>query len=197
MRASSNNDRLIIRRKKGKCDDMDPKFKFNKLDVRTRTLMCEEIAAAEKSNNIYSSTRFNDTGRENWVGLLKKAAQEYDEHWLAYQLESIGAMKDLETKSKPKGGYTIAHVPDRATETLADGQFNRFYMAAICRRAHEDGNTCVKIYRAKQRVETRPESRLLEGKSRELSGLLNELRNKEQSFKCDLLKPNSGLSIDY
>jgi hypothetical protein len=176
---------------------MDVKFKFNKLDDRTRILMCEEIAAAEESNNIYSSTRFNDTGREHWVGLLKKAAQEHDEHWLAYQLELIGAMKDLETKSKPKGGYTVAHVPDRATETLADGQFNRFYMAAICRRAIEDGTTTVKIFRAKQRAEARSESLKLEGTSREVKGLLEELRIKDLSLKCELLKPNSGLSIDY
>ena len=176
---------------------MDRKFTFNKLDRRTRVLMCEEIATAEQSNNIYESTRFNETGRKIWVELIQKAAQEHDEHWLAYQLELVGAMKDLETKAKPKGGYTIAHVPDIATETLADGQFNRFYMAAICRRALEDGKSNVSIYRAKQRIDPRPESRILEGKFREAKALLQELRIKELSLRCDLLKPNSGLSIDY
>jgi isocitrate dehydrogenase kinase/phosphatase len=176
---------------------MDSKFKFNKLDKQTRLLMCEEITIAEKSKNVYESTRFNDTGRKIWVTLLQNAAQEYDEHWLAYQLEIAGAMKDLETKAKPKGGYTIAHVPDKATETLADGQFNRFYMAAICRRALNNGKLNVIIYRAKERIEPRPGSQLLEGTSRDANTLLQELRIRDLSLKCNLLKPNSGLSIDY
>lgn len=176
---------------------MNRKFTFTKLDGRTRVLMCEEITTAEKTNNIYESTRFNVTGQKIWVELLQKAAQEYDEHWLAYQLELVGAMKHLEMKAKPNGGYTIAHVPDIATEILADGQFNRFYMAAICRRALEDGKSNVMIYRAKKRKEPRPESRILEGKFMDAKALLQELKIKELSLKCDLLKPNSGLSIDY
>jgi hypothetical protein len=176
---------------------MMQKFKYKKLDERTRVLMCEEINAAEESNNLYFSTRFNENGRLIWVDLLRKAAQEHDEHWLAYQLEILGAMKNLETKAIPKGGYTIAHVPNRAMETFADGQFNRFYMAAICRRALEDGMSSVVIYRAKQRIEPRSESQLLEGNSRVAEVLLQELRSKDLSLKCDLLKPNSGLSIDY
>jgi hypothetical protein len=176
---------------------MDRKFKFNKLDEKTRILMCEELKIAEKSQNIYVSTRFNEFGRKIWIELLQKAAREHDEHWLAYELETIGAMKDTERKIKPSGGYTIAHIPDTATETLAEGQFNRFYMAAICRRAYDDGKSDVVIYRAKQRLNPRSESLFLEGKTREAIVLLQELRNKDHSLKCDLLRPNSGLSIDY
>jgi len=176
---------------------MGPKFKFNKLDERTRVLMCEEIDVAEKTNNIYSSTRFNDIGRENWVVLLKKAAQEHDEHWLAYQLELIDAMKELEIKSTPKGDYTIAYVLHSSTETLADGQFNRFYMAAICRRALEESKTHVTVYRAKQRSNPRSKSRELEGTSLDANDLLNELRVTNLSFNCNVAQPNSGFSIDY
>jgi len=176
---------------------MDPKFDFNKLDTETRALMCEEINAAEKSDNIYFSTRFNETGKKCWIELLRKSAEEFNEHWLADQLKIVGAMKVTETKAKPKGGFTLAHVPEDATVTLADGQFNRFYMAAICRRALEDGKSSVMVYRAKQRMESRVESRQLEGTYREPNVLLHELRIKDLSFKCDLLKPNSGLSIDY
>ena len=106
-------------------------------------------------------------------------------------------MKHLETKAKPKGGYTVAHVPDTAAETMAEGQFNRFYMAAICQRAVEEGKASVRVYRAKHRAQPRPESKALEGTSRDAKALLQELRNKDLSLKCDLLRPNSGLSIDY
>lgn len=176
---------------------MDQKFDFKKLDEKTRKFMLQGIALAEKSDNIYFSLRFNEIGLKNWVNLLKQAARDHDERWLAHQLEVIGALRELETKSKPKGGQTIAHVPDRAVETLADGQFNRFYMIAICLRALEEGKTCVMIYRAKQRSTTRQESVKLVGTSRDINSLLQELRIKELSLKCEILKPNSGLSIDY
>ena len=176
---------------------MDTKFNFTKLDARTRALMIEEIQRAQASANLYFSARFNDTGQRGWVQWLCSAAEQHDEHWLAYQLEAAGAMKDLETRAKPKGGYTVAHVPDTAAETMAEGQFNRFYMTAVCRRAIEDGKASVRVYRAKHRGESRPESRVLEGTSRDANTLLDELRRRGSSLKCDLLKPNSGLSIDY
>jgi hypothetical protein len=176
---------------------MNQKFNFTKLDARTRALMVEEIDKATQSNEHYYSTRFNDIGRLGWVNWLRNAAIEFDEHWLAYQLEAAIAMKHLEMRAKPKGGYTVAHVPDTAAETMAEGQFNRFYMAAICCRAIEDAKSNVTVYRARQPNEPRPESRALEGSERDAASLLKELKSKEHSLKCDLLKPNSGLSIDY
>jgi hypothetical protein len=113
---------------------MNQKFSFKKLDARTRALMTEEISSAQKSKAIYYSTRFTQLGIDSWPTWLLGAAGEFDEHWLAFQIEAANAMKHLETRAKPKGGYKIAHVPDTAAETLADGQFNRFYIAAICRR---------------------------------------------------------------
>jgi len=174
-----------------------PQFNFTKLDQRTRKLMVEEILSAQKSGEIYYSTRFTDLGVQQWPGWLSAAAQNDNEALLAYQIEANGAMKHLETKAKPKGDYTTAHVPDTASETLADGQFNRFYIAAICRRALEDEKSSVLIYRAKDRNAPRTDSINLEGTSRDASALLNEVRNKISSLKCDLLKPNSGLSVDY
>jgi hypothetical protein len=176
---------------------MDTKFNFKKLDARTRVLMIDEIKRAEKSGQLYFSKRFNDIGTRGWVAWLMLAAEQHDEHWLAYQLEANSAMKHLETRAKPKGGYTVAHVPDTAAETIAEGQFNRFYMAAICRRAIEDGNSSVQIYRAKRRTEPRPESKALEGTLQDTNKLLKELRSIDLSLTSALHKQNSGLSIDY
>lgn len=176
---------------------MIQKFYFSKLDNRSRKLMGEEIIQANATNNIYYSTRFNDKGREIWIDLLSQAASSYDEHWLAFQLEYANTIKELEIRRCPREDYTIAYIPGAATATFAEGQFNRFYMAAICRRAVEDEVENVKVYRAKQRLQPRPESMILEGTFRNPTQLLFELRVKESSLNCILLKPNSGLSIDY
>jgi len=175
---------------------MNGRFNFKKLDDRTRKLMVEEIQTARASDQLYFSKRFNPVGMGGWPDWLLQAAQANDEHWLAYQLDLAGAMKGFETREKPKGGYTTAHVRHDASEMLADGQFNRFYMAAICRRAIEDGIESITIYRAKIRQEPRQESMMLEGTARDPKTLLTELRMCALSLKCDLLKPGSGLSVD-
>jgi hypothetical protein len=158
--------------------------------------MVEEILLAQKSGELYESTRLTPAGLVAWPTWLLDAAKEHDEHWLAYQIEMAGAMKHLEARAKPKGGYTLAHVPDTAAETLSEGQFNRFYIAAICRLAIEIGKPSIRIYRAKRRGEPRPESIALEGTTRNAESLLQQVRGKESSLKCDLLKPNSGLSTE-
>ena len=175
---------------------MSHRFSFSKLDAKTRAFMLEEIAQAQQSNQLYYSTRFTDTGKSLWPKWLHEAAEKYDEHWLSFTIEVADAMKGLETKAKQNGGYTAAHVPHTAAETLADGQFNRFYIAAICRRAIQDGQATVRVYRAKQSDSPRLESNALVGKTINPTALLNEVRNRETSLKCELLKPNSGLSID-
>ena len=176
---------------------MNGKFHFAKLGPTTRDLMVEEIQTAQETGQLYFSTRFTEFGRNAWPTWLLEAAKGHDEHWLAYQLEATEAMAQLETKAKPKGGYTVAHVPDIAAETLADGQFNRFYIAAMCRRAIENAQESVTIYRAKHRGEPRPESRALEGTLREAKLLLEQVRNRDLALRCDLLRPNSGLSVDF
>lgn len=162
------------------------------MDAAVRQLMSEEIETATASGSLYHSKRFTTAGHGAWAGLLLEAARNHDEHWLAYQLEATGAMKGSETRAKPKGGYSIAHVPSNAEETLADGEFNRYYMCAICRKAIADG-TQVRIYRAKLGATTRPESEALVGTTRDPQALLVQLRTE---VGHELTKPNSGLSIE-
>jgi len=171
------------------------KFDFTNLDDRTRGLMKEEIATATNNDQIYFSARFNAIGSGSWIEWLTEAAESHDEHWLAYQIEASGGMKDFEGRAKQTGGYTVAHVPHTAAETMAEGQFNRFYIAGVCRRAIEAGQSHVTIYRARHRGDPRPESRALEGITMDAQTLLEQVRSKQAAFGCPMLKPNSGLSI--
>ena len=176
---------------------MNTPFEFDNLDARTRALMIEEIQMAITTGNLYYSSRFTAIGDNQWPALLKAAASSHDEVWLAEQLEMIGAMKNSEPHRIRRGGYSSYDVPERASETLADGQFNRHYIAAICRRAVEDKVASVTVVRAKQRRHPRRESEALIGTTLDARGLLEEVRSLDSALQCELLQPNSGLSVAY
>ncbi len=170
-------------------------FNFENLDSTTRSFMLEAIEEAELSNNIYYSTRFNNAGKEQWLNLLKQAAREHNEHWLAFQLEANQLIKDFEGSRTPLGDYTIKHVPHNAAETMAEGQFNRFYMLGLCKRAKSEGISQLVIYRAKERFDPRPTSQALIGKLISVDDVEAQLLETNASFKSQLVKPNSGISV--
>jgi hypothetical protein len=170
-------------------------FVFRNLDPATRVFMVEEIEAATRDGNLYFSKRFTPSGTDEWPALLLEAARDHNEHWLAYQLEVRGFMKGLEGSRTPSGGYTIKHVPNIAAETMAEGQFNRYYILGVCRRAIAEGKADVWVYRAKQVLVPRPESETLIGKRLSPSELIGQMRPVDSSLGHELLKPNSGLSV--
>jgi len=170
-------------------------FEFKDLDPATRLEMVAAINEAQSTGNIYESARFNQAGRDQWLTLLLEAAESHDEHWLAFQLEAKAMMKDFEGANTPSGGYTIKHVPHTASQTMADGQFNRFYILGLCRKARATGHTHLVVYRAQAVTEPRPESQALVGTTMSIDGIETQLKDTKLSFKSPLVKPNSGLSV--
>jgi len=170
-------------------------FDFQNLDDSLRRLMLQAINEAAASNNVYLSTRFNSIGQTNWLRLLKQAAENHNEHWLAFQLETIGAFKATENVRKPSGGYTSKHIPHTASETIADGQFNRFYMLGLCKSASSIGKTHLEVYRAKTRNAPRTSAQTLIGSQIGIAEVESQLKTINSCLKSHLLKPNSGLSL--
>lgn len=170
-------------------------FVFENLDEKTRSCMVAAIDQAEKTNNIYFSRRFNVLGNQKWVSLLREAAQLYNEHWLAFQIEAQVLMKEFEGSSTPSGGYITKHVPNTSSETLSEGQFNSFYIIGLCMRAKSEGKSQVIVYRAKNRKDPRPESEAIIGTAQSVEQLISELQDVNISLKNPLLQPNSGLSV--
>ena len=168
---------------------------FRNLDAETRKEMLVEIEAAIPANDLYFSKRFTDEGTTAWPSLLQEAAREHDDHWLAYQLEASGHIKGLEGSRTPTGGYTTKHVPHTAAETMAEGQFNRYYMMGVCRRAISNGSGHVTVYRAKEVNNPRPESQAMIDQQLNAEALLKQIRAVDTSLGHELLKPNSGLSV--
>jgi hypothetical protein len=138
----------------------------------------------------------NDTGSAEWGGLLLAAAQQHNDAWLAGQL-GRGRLKKEVPRRKPKGdGFTIVQVPTTAPDTLSEGEFNRYYIRALCRRAIEDKVDYVTVYRARASENPRPESEALIGQRIDASRLLADLRAAPGvEAALGLARPNSGLSV--
>lgn len=166
------------------------------LDDRTRKLMMNEMDADHVAGKLYLSTRLNPLGHANYGALLKQAAQAHDDVWLAGTLRN-GHMATHETRRTPSGGLTNAKVPVTAPDTLAEGEFNRFYIRALCRRALADGVPHLVVYRAKQVEKPRTESEMRIGQTVDPQALLADLRTN--TFVDTVLGlppgPNSGLSV--
>lgn len=167
------------------------------LDDTTRRFMAEEIAFDISNGTLYVSNRLSNSGREEYVQLLQEAVHRHDDEWLAQNLRLNGRINAVEQKKKPGGGMTTAKVPVTAAETLAEGEFNRFYIRGLCRRAVDEGTSAVTIYRAKYVANPRSESQAKIGMQVDAQQLLNDLRTHPGIDTVLGLPagPNSGLSV--
>jgi len=168
---------------------------FANLDDKTRKFMLDELEQDITANKLYLSSRLNDTGRRNYEKLLRSAIQNGDDVFLANSL--AGLLKVYKQRARLSGGYKIAKVPIIAPETLAEGEFNRFYCRGVCRRAIDEGLEEVEVYRAKPVRNPRPQSQALIGGKKKAKELLDDLRT---NIGVDTTLgvpagPNSGLSI--
>ncbi len=170
---------------------------YENFDAQTRQFMIEELEIDMSGGTLYISPRLNDTGRENWANILREAIQNHNDIWLANQLRVRNYMNAQEQKRTRSGGTTIARVPVTAPDTLAEGEFNRFYARGLCARAIANGTTEVEVYRGKDVQQPRPESQLMIGRRINVNSLLNDLRNSQGVEPALGLPPgpNSGLTV--
>jgi hypothetical protein len=167
------------------------------LDERTRTFMGEELQWDIDNGALYISNRLTDAGRVRWPGALREAIDQGDDASLAAELHSPGYLNTTEQRRKPSGGFSTAQGPATAPETLAEGEFNRFYIRGVCRRAIADTMPTVVVYRAKAVERPRTESEAKIGKQVDAQRLLDDLHTSQGIDTALGLPagPNSGLSI--
>lgn len=165
------------------------------LDDRTRKLMLDEVELDIANGKLYISSRLNDSGQIEYQNLLRDAIKSGDDSSLANQLR--GKMKLTEQRQRPKGGFIVANVPFTAPDTLAEGEFNRFYARGLCCRAIEEKVPALEVYRAKLGKQPRPESQAMLGKKVEAKALLDDLRSSPGVEPALGIPPgpNSGLSV--
>jgi hypothetical protein len=172
-------------------------FTFANLDAQTRQQMVQEIKDDVASSRLYLSPRLSPQGRQQYPALLTEAAEKHNEAWLAQEIRSRGLLNATETRNKPKGGTTEAAVPVTAPDTLAEGEFNRFYCRGLCRRAVAESKAHVVVYRGKPVSNPRPESEAKVGAQMPAAALLNDLRTHVGVDTALGLPagPNSGLTV--
>lgn len=166
------------------------------LDAATRKFIEEEIAFDIAAKRLYIGKYLSPQGIADYPGLLTTAGERHDDTWLAAQLRTGARLLSMVPRRTPSGGTTTAAVPSNAHEMLAEGEFNRFYIRGLCRRAIAEKIPHLVIYRAKAVNNPRPESEARVGATVEPQKLLDDLR---ANLGVDTALgvpagPNSGLS---
>jgi hypothetical protein len=145
------------------------------LDATTRRHMVSEINRDIAARALYLSPRLSWSGQRDYPRLLLDAAETGDDASLAAQLRGGGRLNAIETATR--NGKTFSkRVPVNAPETLAEGEFNRFYVRGLCLRAMEEGAEEVIVYRAKAVTSPRPTSEAKIGSGVSAARLLEDLR---------------------
>ncbi len=175
------------------------------LDDVTRAAMLSEVdhdiaAGPGPTGVLYVSPRLSPQGVSGYPDLLRDAVQTGNDATLAAALASNGRLLAHETAKHPKGGPDVVKaVPVTAPQTMAEGEFNRYYARGVCVRAlAETGpQATVTIYRARESTNPRPESVALVGTTPSAAALLEDLRTHIGMDTALHLPPgpNSGLSI--
>jgi hypothetical protein len=157
--------------------------------------MLQELDADIAGEKLYLSKRLTSYGHLRYPALIREAIEGHDEVWFAQRLELY--MGDRTSRRTPSGGTTSAKIPYDAHETLAEGEFNRYYMRGVCARAIAEGIERVEIYRGKQVSQPRPASQEKIGQRLSPQALLNDLRTSIGTETALGLPsgPNSGLTI--
>ena len=181
-------------------------FNFKNLDEKTRQLMLEEFDYDQKNGTLAVSPRLLDGMEEKYFKLFTECIKSgRNEDDLANAIQQAHILKSQETANR-NGKIVNVKVRHDAHEFLAQSDFNRFYMRALCRISIEE-NKMLKIYRAKYSEEHRITSDDIEGEVVDSNVQLNFLRmnpkdywaRKEQNndiTEYKVARPGSGLSLE-
>ena len=170
---------------------------FNLINLEdVRQGMISEIQTDIDTGNLYISERLNSHGKEQYPAILLEAAKNMDINDFSRSL-GMQYFNSHYQRRKPKGGFTQAKMPYNANVSLCEGEFNRFYIRAVCLKAIASGQRYVIAYRARPSSSPRYESISIEGKQFDAKLLLQDLQtNTGVDTALGLTTgTNSGMSV--
>lgn len=165
-------------------------FDFRNLTPDVRECMLREIDQDIADDVLYPSKRFTEAGNLGYPPLLRSAAIDQNEAWLAERL--IGSFNEWEVSAgKSKKVRRDAHT------LFAQSEFNRFYCRGICSYVIEHPDNAARIYRARESSKPRPQSEAKIGRMIVADLVLKDLRNRiGTDVEFGMPEINSGLSLE-
>jgi hypothetical protein len=169
---------------------------YERLDARTRTLMLDEVERDVRNRCLRMSERLSPDGTVGYLRALRDAISTGTDQTLAAALVRDGLLKWREVHHAQNGRPFSRAMPRDAHVALAEAEFNRFYIRALCVHAASNGIEQLQIYRAK--VVDVP--RLRSARIGSLVGVAGVLRDLRANLGVEAalgvaLGPNAGLSV--
>jgi hypothetical protein len=160
--------------------------RYENLDEITRALMISEIDAGD----IYRSPRLNKAGVSRWPILLREAIRWHDDGWLSQQIVAQRLVVDREMYTSRMGKLTWRLIDvEGSAAMLSRGEFNRYYVRALCIRAMRDGTSGLEVCRDGDAPDLTPDlTRAIQGRVRQLELCRGALRED--------FAPDAGVSVD-
>lgn len=170
-------------------------FNFESLES-VRGEMVSEIENDISQGKLYISDRLTVEGKETYPVLLIEAAKSLKIDKFISSV-NMNLFNSHYQRKKPKGGYSQVKMPINANSSLCEGEFNRFYIRAVCIKAIELGEQTITVYRARHSDHPRPESIAIDGTEVNPEALLDDLRKNIGTDSALGLPPgpNSGMSV--
>lgn len=124
-------------------------IRFENLDETTRSFMRQESTAGGH----YQSPRLNHVGLACWVEILNAAIDSQNDDWLANELQRRHCFNTRENYTRSGKTYSRDINVPHAAQQLAEGEFNRYYLRGLCRRAIESGIQSLVVYRGNRWID--------------------------------------------
>lgn len=164
---------------------------YGQINETLRRFMLQEF----EQGGHYISPRLNEAGRARWIGLLKDALQYHTDVWLERELIRRNCFVATEYLRSSMGKtVTRAINQEQVAKTLAEGEYNRFYLRALCVAAKARGITHLIVTQGRVLPNAAPESRKSVNTPVEVNALLHTLRNNGYRHVDTALGAPDGLT---
>jgi hypothetical protein len=119
------------------------------LSTDIRNFMDEELQYDIDNQNLSISSRLNKHGKSNYVSMMKKAIKRGSDGTLANDILVNHFLRDVE-EIRSGDHAVVSKIPGNANILIAETEFNKYYVRALCRKAIKDERIKLEIYIAKE-----------------------------------------------
>lgn len=171
-------------------------YDYEPVPAEIRKLMLDELQYDAEHNSLYLNPLLKPDSAAAYLSLLLTALETGTPESFGAALGAADLLQAQQTYIRQEREVT-AKLPANYALTLVAGEFNRYYMRAVCRAAIQQAVPAVEIYRAKAVATPRQTADERIGRCLPPDAVLADLRqtNFEQPSQYGLGAPNSGLSI--